>query len=190
MTVKDLAVIVKGIAPVVREYVTQLADRLTALETKAKGDPGEKGDKGDPGDRGADGPAGRDGRDGVQGIPGEKGADGLHGKDGADGLGFEDLSILHDGERTVTFRFLKGDKIREFAVTIPAEIYRGVYTDGKTYDRGDCATWAGSEWHCNETTTMKPGDSKAWTLKVKKGRDGKDGQDAPGALPIVKVGAR
>jgi hypothetical protein len=57
--------------------------------------------------------------------------------------------------------------------------YVGVYQDGKEYLPGDLATWAGSSWHCNEPTTTKPGDgSKAWTLMVKRGRDGKDGKGA------------
>ena len=53
------------------------------------------------------------------------------------------------------------------------------------------ATWGGSTFHCNETTTSKPGESKAWTLMVKRGRDGKDGRDlspAATALPVVTVG--
>lgn len=59
----------------------------------------------------------------------------------------------------------------------PGLSYLGVYQDGKTYDVGELVTWAGSAWHCNEATTTKPGDgSKAWTLMVKRGRDGKDGQ--------------
>lgn len=228
MNAKDLSVVVRGIAPVVREYValglTGLADRIKALEAipagrdgkdGAAGSPGEKGQDGAPGpqgergpegqlgppgrdgvtgakgldgltgERGQDGPEGkpgRDGRDGVPGVagaPGEKGLDGLHGKDGQDGLGFDDLDVLYDGERGVTFRFTKGDRVKDFPLTLPMEIYRGVYTE-KAYARGDSVTWAGSEWHCNEPTTTKPGDgSKAWTLKVKRGRDGKDG--APGA---------
>lgn len=53
--------------------------------------------------------------------------------------------------------------------------YQGVYQDGKAYDVGDVTTWAGSTWHANEATDTKPGDgSKAWTLMVKRGRDGKD----------------
>jgi hypothetical protein len=55
--------------------------------------------------------------------------------------------------------------------------FAGVYLDGQTYAFGDLVTWAGSSWHCNEATTTKPGDgSKAWTLMVKRGRDGKDGK--------------
>jgi hypothetical protein len=54
--------------------------------------------------------------------------------------------------------------------------YQGVYQDGKAYELGDVTTWAGSTWHCNEPTETKPGDgSKAWTLMVKRGRDGRDG---------------
>jgi hypothetical protein len=55
--------------------------------------------------------------------------------------------------------------------------YCGVFVDGKAYELGDVTTWAGSTWHCNEPTETKPGDgSKAWTLMVKRGRDGKDGK--------------
>jgi hypothetical protein len=69
--------------------------------------------------------------------------------------------------------------------------FEGVYQEGQTYHKGHLVTWGGSSWHCNETTTTKPGDgSKAWTLMVKRGRDGKDGRDATGALPIVTVGSR
>jgi hypothetical protein len=58
----------------------------------------------------------------------------------------------------------------------PGLQYLGVHVDGKQYERGDLVTWAGSAWHCNEGTTTKPGEgSKAWTLMVKRGRDGKDG---------------
>lgn len=58
----------------------------------------------------------------------------------------------------------------------PGLTYQGVYQDGKAYELGDVTTWAGSTWHCNEATETKPGDgSKAWTLMVKRGRDGKDG---------------
>lgn len=65
--------------------------------------------------------------------------------------------------------------------------YQGVFQEGKQYEPGDVTTWAGSTWHCNEVTESKPGESKAWTLMVKRGRDGRDGKDAP-TMPIVKVG--
>jgi hypothetical protein len=56
----------------------------------------------------------------------------------------------------------------------PGLEYRGVFVEGQTYERGDLVTWAGSAWHCNETTMIRPGDgAKAWTLMVKRGRDSK-----------------
>src|SRR6185295_937132 len=132
MTVKDLALLAKGLAPVLWD----LKQRLLAVERKERGLDGKDGPTGPPG---PPGPPGRDGRDGVPGapgIPGEKGVDGRHGQDG---LGFDDLAVLHDGARGVTFRLIKGDRIKEFHVTIPAVIYRGVYTDGKTHDVGRIA---------------------------------------------------
>jgi hypothetical protein len=66
----------------------------------------------------------------------------------------------------------------------------GIYQEGKSYTKSQIVTWAGSAWHCNEQTDTKPGDgSKAWTLMVKRGRDGRDGKDAE-TLPVVSVGRR
>ena len=94
-------------------------------------------------------------------VPGPPGDPGLPGKDGQDG-----------------------------APGTPGLAYLGVYQDGKAYDVGQLVTWAGSTWHCNEHTTTKPGEgSKAWTLMVKRGRDGKDGTPgAPAPPPVVSVG--
>jgi len=65
---------------------------------------------------------------------------------------------------------LKGEVSKQKAV-----IYRGVHTPGEVYDTGDMVTCGGSLWHCNEITEEKPGEgSSAWTLAVKRGRDGKD----------------
>jgi hypothetical protein len=55
-------------------------------------------------------------------------------------------------------------------------VYRGVFQDGETYHAGDGVTDHGSIWVANETTRARPQStgSKAWTLAVKRGRDGKD----------------
>ncbi|KQM92159.1 hypothetical protein ASE77_11810 [Sphingomonas sp. Leaf226] len=52
--------------------------------------------------------------------------------------------------------------------------YRGVHEPNVAYDTGDTVTHGGSLWHCNVLTKERPGEgSKAWTLAVKRGRDGK-----------------
>jgi hypothetical protein len=217
MTTKDLEVVVRGVAPIIKEYVAAdtatLTARLEALEAKMltvkdgrDGKDGERGDAGPPGPpglagergpAGAEGAAGRDGRDGLPGVPGAMGAkgldgtNGLHGKDGADGLGFDDLAVEFDGDRTLSLKFMRGDKLKVFALPLPFLKYQGVFQHGKAYDPGDTVSFGSHLWHCNEATVVAPGESvKAWTLCVKKGRDGKDGRDAPGALPVVSVGKR
>jgi hypothetical protein len=130
------------------------------------------------------GPIGRDGQ------PGRDGKDGIN---GTDGLGWDDLAVEQVDERTFTVKCMRGLQVKELGtLTFPVQIYRGVYVEGKTYERGDGVTYGGSEWHCNETTTTKPGDgSKGWTLKVKRGRDGKDFTPSSSApVPVVSVGRR
>lgn len=183
MTHADLAIVVKAIAPVLRDYLGAMTDRVAQLETLAKGEQGPAGPQGLPG------PKGDPGRDGLPGLS-LKGEDGKPGQNGADGLGFDDLAVLHDGERGVTFRFIKGDRIKEFTVTVPALIYRGIYTTGKSYDKGDMVTWGGSTFHCEKATMNKPEDNSGdWKLAVKRGGDGRNGKDgAPAPMPVVKVG--
>lgn len=95
-------------------------------------------------------------------------------RDGVDGLGFDDLTVEYDGERTVTWRFEKGERVKEFAMAMPVILDRGVYTAGKGYEPGDGVTWAGSYWIAQRATDAKPGDGEGWRLAVKKGRDGKE----------------
>lgn len=136
-------------------------------------------------------------------VPGPQGKDG---KDGADGLGWDNLSVAHDGERTFSFRMMRGERVKDVGTfTVPVPIYRGVYAEGRTYEPGDTVTYGGGLFHCKKTTTLKPdgttrdpstGESQGaqgkdfWTLAVRRGTDGKDGRDAAGALPVVTVGAR
>ena len=123
-------------------------------------------------------------------VPGPDGKDGLNGMNGVDGLGWDDLSVVHDGDRTFTLQAARGDQRKDLGTfAVPYMIYRGVFQEGRTYAKGDMVTWAGSLWLVNESTAIRPDDlSKAWTLCVKRGRDGRDGKDAPGALPVVSVG--
>ncbi len=87
------------------------------------------------------------------------------------------LDIEHDGERSFTISAIKSDgAVSEKTVSLPVMIYRGVYSEGTEYKKGDTVTWAGSVYHCNKDTSDKPGTDN-WTLAAKRGRDGKDGKD-------------
>jgi hypothetical protein len=131
------------------------------------------------------GPAGKDGE---RGADGKDGTPGVNGKDGHDGLGFEDLDVEFDGDRTLALKFARGSLKKTFPIELPYMRYQGVYIEGKSYAVGDTVTWANSGWYCREATIAKPGDgSRAWQLFVRKGSDGRDGRDAPGALPVVKT---
>ncbi|MFD1199575.1 hypothetical protein ACFQ3K_14810 [Brucella gallinifaecis] len=110
---------------------------------------------------------------------GKDGENGLPGKDGSDGVGFDDLSVDYDGEKTVILRFTKGENVKEFPLVLPVVIDRGVFSEGKTYSPGDGVTWGGSFWIAQEETGEKPDTAKGWRLAVKKGRDGKDAKSAP-----------
>jgi hypothetical protein len=90
--------------------------------------------------------------------------------------GRKDFSIEHDGDRSITVReIMSDDTVIEKTFSFPVMIYRGVYLHGKTYESGDCVTFAGSLHHCNEKTEERPGTgAKSWTLAVKRGADGKD----------------
>lgn len=199
MTALELQAVIDGIAPVLKAYVTdsvgEALTRIAALEARPlpldgkDGAPGLQGPAGEPGPAGAAGPEGpegnaRDGRDGLPGVPGlqgEKGIDGVNGtdgRDGIDGLGFDDLSVEFDGDRTLALHFVKGLVTKTFPIVLPILRYQGVYQEGKSYDVGDVATWAGGMWHCQAPTIAKPGEqSPAWKLCVSRGRDGKHGQN-------------
>lgn len=127
----------------------------------------------------------------VAGPAGQDGKNGLDGKDGADGLGFDDMDVEFDGDRTVLLKFARGTKAKSWPLVFPFQKYQGVYQQGKSYDMGDTVSWGSQLWHCNESTVTPPGDgSKFWQLCVRKGRDGKDGRDAVSAAPVVSIGAR
>lgn len=127
-------------------------------------------------------PAPRDGRDGLPGLPGAPGADGkdgVPGRDGVDGLGFDDLTVEHDGGQVVTLKFQSGERVKSFPLTFPLPLDCGVYEKDREYRKGYGVSHGGCFWIAQEETKDKPGESKAWRLAVKKGRDGKDGGAGP-----------
>lgn len=91
--------------------------------------------------------------------------------------GIADIQVDAAGERGVEVVVTRsaGETIRK-AFELPVMIYRGVFTDGTDYAKGDTVTWDGSLWHCNEPTKEKPtAKAGVWTLATKRGRDGRDG---------------
>ena len=98
-------------------------------------------------------------------------------KDGRDGLGFDDLSVEYDNERTFKFVFARDDQRKEFEFRMPVILDRGVFVDGKTYERGDSVSWAGSSWIAQvDGATQKPGEGNTeWRLATKRGKSGRDG---------------
>ncbi|WP_085043854.1 hypothetical protein [Ensifer aridi] len=101
---------------------------------------------------------------------------GRDGDPGKDGLGFDDFDVSYDGEKTVTLKFTQGERVKEFAFTMPVVIDRGVYRDGSQYKAGDGVTWGGSFWIAQKDTSAKPDAGDDWRLSVKRGRDGKNGE--------------
>jgi hypothetical protein len=101
----------------------------------------------------------------------EKPKDGI---DGKDGLGFDDMEVVYDGERTVSITLIRGDQKKEFPFKIPVVIERGIHKQGQSYERGDGVTFGGNYWIAQRDTSDKPGESDAWRLAVRRGRDGKD----------------
>ena len=97
--------------------------------------------------------------------------------DGENGKTFtlDDFDIVPVDERTIKMGFVVGDTMHSFELAFPFPIYRGVFREAETYERGDLVTWAGSTWHCDEPKGLKPGVADSgWTLAVKAGRPGKD----------------
>lgn len=96
-------------------------------------------------------------------------------KDGVDGFGFDDMTVEQDGERTFVWRFVRGDREKEFRFDLPVVIDRGVWREG-TYKRGDGVTLGGCFFIAQRDTTAKPVDgtgSDDWRMAARKGRDGK-----------------
>jgi hypothetical protein len=105
-------------------------------------------------------------------VPGPPGTDGLDGLPGTDGLGFDDLAVTFDGDRTLALTFTRGIVTKTFPIVLPIPRYQGIYQAGVLYSPGDLVTWGGSAWHCHQPTDSRPGElARAWQLMVKAGRD-------------------
>lgn len=111
--------------------------------------------------------------------------DGVDGKDGAPGLAPDDFDWTFDAEtRELSISLSRDGKVvvQRSKVLDGMRIYRGVYEAGRTYEKGDVASWDGSEWTAMAQTKERPGNGNtAWKLTVKHGEKGAPGvQGKPG----------
>lgn len=172
----------------------ELKDMVAAIEKPKDGKDGVDGKDGAQGPKGDKGEPGKDGRGIRKAYVNQSGELKVEftddtsdncgvvvGPEGSAGLGFDDVRVEHDGERSFFLVFERGDERRKHGpYTIPAVIGRGIYEQGKEYEIGDAVTHRGSMWISTEKTSAVPGTpDSGWVLSVKKGRDGKDGKDGP-----------
>jgi hypothetical protein len=97
-------------------------------------------------------------------------------KDGKDGVSFEDWDLHFDHEqRALNLSLGGGDHRQERSCKVGVLLDRGVWKEGRGYERGDGVTWRGSFWIAQKETSAKPDEASSdWRLAVKRGRDGKD----------------
>lgn len=106
-------------------------------------------------------------------------------------------SVILEGIAEETERVLEDDRTVERSTTYtsgktftrqiksPFPVYRGVWRE-QQYERGDSVTFGGSQFIANRDTSAKPETADCgWQLAVKRGRDGKPGEqgrDGPRGL--------
>jgi integrin beta 3 len=105
----------------------------------------------------------------------ERPTNGEKGLDGKDGLGFDELDVIFDEATGYALRFTRGAEVKNFRIAVPW--YAGTWQAGRRYPKGAMLTHKGGEWTAKADTFEKPGQSAAWQLSTKGGRDGRD---APG----------
>lgn len=139
---------------------------------------GRDGVDGATGLAGERGPAGLDGIDGKDGKDGIDGLDGRNGVDGRDGFGFDDMNLeLLDDGRTVNFKFVRGDDVKEFPIKFKVMLFRGGYQSDRVYSEGDVVAFGGSTFHANaEVIGEVPGVGPNWTQQTAAGLRGNRGE--------------
>jgi hypothetical protein len=162
--------------------VSKATIEMRSVQPKViEGPPGKDGRDGKDGINGKDGRDGVDGKDGAAGAAGERGEkgergiDGLQGREGPSGKDGEKGERGDRGADGIATReelnSLVEERVAEIQVRTFADIYQGVYENGRLYTRGLLTTWGGSLWLSQAETKMKPGESPDWKLVVKKGAD-------------------
>lgn len=151
MTPEELAAIVNGMTPVIRDYVARmvgpLAHRMTVAETQLAAVVSQTTAVGPLRER----VAVLETRAPVPGPPGAPG------QDGVDGLGYDDLAVEQVDETTVTIKAIRGDHTRVIgSVTFPVARFTGDYEVGRAYTPGQWVRTKSAIWHCRVATTLAP----------------------------------
>lgn len=107
------------------------------------------------------------------------GKDGEKGADGKDGLGWDEFDWEYD-ELGHLYAVAKRDGSVKRA-RVPDLVYREIFKEGQSYQRGELVTWGGSMWVALEDNDgsvkpdEQPKDRKKWVLCVMRGRQGSAG---------------
>lgn len=90
-------------------------------------------------------------------------------------LGFE---TSEDGREVHMSVKLSDGTVQKSIIELPVSVWQDTYSSDKSYRKADEVTHGGSVWHAMKAGILGvPGKCADWKLKVKCGRDGKDGKD-------------
>lgn len=138
--------------------------------------------KGEPGRDGADGKHGRDGRDGIDGQRGEQGPQGPRGEKGDPGPRGEKGDQGPRGP--AGSNGADGKPGRNGTDGAPGSListWRGTWTKGTQYKRGDAVAHLGSSYLALQDTYRQPTDTTAWDILAQRGTDGRSVMVSGGA---------
>lgn len=94
---------------------------------------------------------------------------------GVSGLHFETSS---DGREVYMSVKMSDGTEKKSTIELPVSVWQDVYSAEREYRKADEVTHAGCVWHATRSGVLgTPGKTSDWKLKVKCGRDGKDGKD-------------
>jgi hypothetical protein len=178
MTQDELAAIVEGIAPVVRDFVkaalTDVGARVQVIDTQLVGLVTATTEIGTMRER-------------LAVLETRAPVPGPTGPAGQDGLGIDDLAIEQVDDATIRVKATHGETVKVIGtVRFPVARVHGDYEPGREYLPGHLVRHKNAIWHCRVATTVAPGATAYdgtgqpagpqgkdfWTLLV---RDGKRG---------------
>jgi hypothetical protein len=183
----------KDAPPITQEQISESVTRYLRDNPPPRGEPGVKGDPGADGVGMAGAMIDREGTLIITTTKGDAVRLGqVVGKDGEDGLGFDDLDAGYNGERGVTLKFIRGERVKEFNLHMPVIVDRGYWREGFKAKQGDAVTHDGTLWIALRDNAVKPclEHKDDWRIGARKGRDGRNGKNGIDAPSTIKIGAK